>query len=205
MNRITNVSIKDNVMSFNIISNISIVNTDELVVYIDECTNIDSIYCDNPDDHNYIFYYDNSKFTLREIVEEGDLKEVTTEYKYEITITSDIILQLDHNIKYIKVFVTTERYANDYADGVYYNPDVLYNAEIGKLHKHCSTCLDDKLMQLIILVVFKRQLLEQAIITNHNKEALQFYLDLSKLLDVNINSSINGNCCKKCVNGMCEL
>lgn len=192
-------------MSFTIISNISIVNTSELVVYVDECTNIESIYCDNPDNHDYVFHYDNSTFSLREVVEDGTPKEVTTEYSYEVTVTSDIISTMDNNMKYIKVFVTTERYANDYADGIYYNPDILYNAEIRKLQAHCSTCMDDKLMQIIVLVVFKRQLLEQAIITNHNKEALQFYLDLSRILDVDINKNTNNSYCKKCVNGMCEL
>lgn len=47
-------------------------------------------------------------------------------------------------MKYIKAFVTTEEYANDYADGIFYDPVVLYNAEIKALRNFCSTCLDDK-------------------------------------------------------------
>lgn len=205
MNKISNVNIKDDTMSFNIYSNISIVNTQELIIYVDECSNINSIYCDNPDNHSYVFDYDNSTFTIREIVNEGESKLVTTEYSYEVTVTSDVISEFDKNMKYIKAFVTTQLYANDYADGIYYDPDVLYNAEIKMLHNHCATCLDDKLMQTIVIVVFKRQLLEQAIASSHNKEAMQLYLDLCKLLNVNIvNNTVNSDC-KKCVNGMCEL
>ena len=90
-------------------------------------------------------------------------------------------------------------------DGVYYDPNILYNAEIKMLRKYCRTCLDDGQMQLLMLIVFKRQLLEQAIATAHNKEALQFYLDLCKLLNVNINTKTVNTGCRTCVNGVCKL
>lgn len=192
-------------MVFNAYTNISLVNTNDIVLYIDECLNIDNIYCENPDNHDYVLNYNNAKISYKEIVREGEEKEVTTIYYYEITVESDVIKELDTNMKYIKMFVTTEYYANDYADGIYYDPNILYNAEIKMLRKYCQTCLDDRQMQLLMLIVFKRQLLEQAIATSHNKEALQFYLDLCKLLNVSINTKTVNTGCKVCVNGVCKL
>lgn len=203
MNNITNVKIEGDKMSFYILSNISIVNTNDLVIYVDECSNINKIYCSDQDNHNYVLDYLNSEFSLKEIVREGEESDVTLQYSYEITVTSDIIKEFDRNMKYIKAFVTTEEYVNDYADGIFYDPIVLYNAEIKALRNFCSTCLDDKQMQLLVLVVLKRQLLEQAIETGHNKDALQYYLDLTRMLNV----SINNNQIKKqqCTNGMCSI
>lgn len=192
-------------MVFNAYTNISLVNTNDIVLYIDECLNIDNIYCENPDNHDYVLNYNNAKISYKEIVREGEEKEVTTIYYYEITVESDVIKELDTNMKYIKMFVTTEYYANDYVDGIYYDSNILYNAEIKMLRKYCQTCLDDRQMQLLMLIVFKRQLLEQAIATSHNKEALQFYLDLCKLLNVSINTKTVNTGCKVCVNGVCKL
>lgn len=205
MNRITNVKKKDDVLVFSIYSNISIVNTNDIILYVDECDDIDSIYCSSAENHDYVFSYANSMFTLTEIVREGEAKEVTAEYAYEVSVTSDLVAELDNNMKYLKMVVTTERFANDYADGIYYDPKVLYEAELRKLRSFCSTCLDDKQMQLLMLIVFKRQLLEQAIASSHNKEALQFNLDLCRLLDVNITSRDRECRSNKCVNGICKL
>lgn len=192
-------------MVFSVYTNISIVNTNDIVLYIDECHNISNIYCENPDNHDYVLNYNNARISYKEIVREGEEKEVTTIYAYEITVESDVLSEFDTNMKYIKMFVTTEYYANDYVDGVYYDPNILYNAEIKMLRKYCQTCLDDRQMQLLMLIVFKRQLLEQAITTAHNKEALQFYLDLCKLLNVNINTKTVNTGCRTCVNGVCKL
>lgn len=192
-------------MVFNVYTNISIVNTNDIVLYIDECTNIENVYCENPDNHDYVLNYNNARISYKEIVREGEEKEVSTQYSYEITVESDLVKELDVNMKYIKMFVTTEYYANDYADGIYYDPNILYNAEIKMLRKYCQTCLDDRQMQLLMLIVFKRQLLEQAIATSHNKEALQSYLDLCKLLNVSINTKTVNIGCKTCINGVCKL
>lgn len=192
-------------MTFIVYTDISIVNTNDIILYIDECLNVANLYCDSPDNHNYVLTYNNTEFTFKEVVREGETKEVTTSYTYELSAKSNIITELDKNIKYIKMFCITEDYANDYADGIYYDPNILYNAEVGMLHKYCNTCLDDKQMQLIMLIVFKRQLLEQAITTSHNKEAVQYYLDLAKLLNVSINNNRQDNNCNSCVNGVCKI
>lgn len=204
MNKIVEVNITDNIVKYKVIADISILNADSISIYIDECDNISQFYQDNAEFHDYVFDNDNSAITVRQIAQDGEAEEVTTLYTYEVSIISDVIKNFDRNLKYIKMYCTTENYANDYIDGIFYDPVVLYDAEIKMLHGYCSTCLDDKQMQKVMLLVFKRQLLEQAIATCHNKEAAQYYLDLVRLLSVNINKicSYNG---QKCSNGMCSL
>ena len=73
-------------MVFSVYTNISIVNTNDIVLYIDECHNIGNIYCENPDNHDYVLNYNNARISYKEIVREGEEKEVTTIYSYEITV-----------------------------------------------------------------------------------------------------------------------
>lgn len=79
--------------------------------------------------------------------------------------------------------------------GIYYNPSIVYMAEIRKLHTHCSTCLDDQTMQNIMLVVFKRQLLEYALASDYYRDALQLYVDICRLLEISIKPKCAANTC----------
>ena len=205
MNKIVDANIKDNVLKFNVIADISIVNSNQIVIYINECSNIKNLYSDDPELQDYVFDTSNSAISVTPIVREGEPELVTTVYAYEVAITSDILKEFDGNMKYIKMYCTTESYANDYIDGIIYDPNTLYTAELKMLHCYCNTCLDDKQMQKIMILVFKRQLLEQAIATAHNKEAMQYYLDLVRLMGVKVNKKYEGNGCKMCSNGMCSL
>lgn len=205
MNKIVDVNINEDTLKYKVIADISIVNADNMTVYVDECDNISQFYQDCPDKHDYVFDSENSTITVTQTVRDGDPEVVTTLYTYEVSITSDIIKDFDKNLKYIKMYCTTENFASDYIDGIYYDPITLYDAEVKMLHSYCSTCLDDRQMQKLMLVVFKRQLLEQAIATSHNKEAAQYYLDLVRLFGVSVNKICNNNGCQKCSNGMCSL
>lgn len=208
MNKIVDANIKDNVLKFNVIADVSITNSSQVIVYINECSDIKNLYSDDPELQDYIFNSENSAISVTQIVREGEPELVTTVYTYEVTVTSDVIGSFDSNMKYIKMYCATESYVNDYIDGIIYDPNTLYEAEIKMLHGYCSTCLDDKQMQKIMILVFKRQLLEQAIATSHNKEAMQYYLDLVRLMGVNVNKKCDNNgCqeCKVCFNGMCSL
>ena len=201
MNKIVDANIKDNILKFNIIADVSITNSSQVIVYINECSNIKNLYSDDPKLQDYVFDSTNSAISVTPIVREGEPELVTTVY-------SDIISSFDSNMKYIKLYCTTENYVNDYIDGIIYDPNTLYEAEIKMLHSYCNTCLDDKQMQKVMILVFKRQLLEQAIATSHNKEAMQYYLDLVRLMGVNVNKKCDNNgCqeCKVCFNGMCSL
>lgn len=208
MNKIVDANIKDNILKFNIIADVSITNSSQVIVYINECSNIKNLYSDDPKLQDYVFDSTNSAISVTPIVREGEPELVTTVCAYEVSITSDIISSFDSNMKYIKLYCTTENYVNDYIDGIIYDPNTLYEAEIKMLHGYCNTCLDDKQMQKVMILVFKRQLLEQAIATSHNKEAMQYYLDLVRLMGVNVNKKCDNNgCqeCKVCFNGMCSL
>lgn len=208
MNKIVDANIKDNILKFNIIADVSITNSSQVIVYMNECSNIKNLYSDDPKLQDYVFDSTNSAISVTPIVREGEPELVTTVYAYEVSITSDIISSFDSNMKYIKLYCTTENYVNDYIDGIIYDPNTLYEAEIKMLRSYCNTCLDDKQMQKVMILVFKRQLLEQAIATSHNKEAMQYYLDLVRLMDVYVNKKCDNNgCqeCKVCFNGMCSL
>lgn len=208
MNKIVDANIKDNILKFNIIADVSITNSSQVIVYMNECSNIKNLYSDDPKLQDYVFDSTNSAISVTPIVREGEPELITTVYAYEVSITSDIISSFDSNMKYIKLYCTTENYVNDYIDGIIYDPNTLYEAEIKMLRSYCDTCLDDKQMQKVMILVFKRQLLEQAITTSHNKEAMQYYLDLVRLMGVNVNKKCDNNgCqeCKVCFNGMCSL
>lgn len=205
MNKIIDVNIVGDTLQYTVITDISIVNADNTTIYVDECDNISQFYQDCPDKHDYVFTIENSNIVVEPKRNSGPPSRMTILYEYLITITSDIILDFDRNLKYIKMFCTTENFASDHIDGIFYDPIVLYDAEVKMLHSYCSTCLDDRQMQKLMLVVFKRQLLEQAIATSHNKEAAQYYLDLVRLFGVSINKICNNNGCQKCSNGMCSL
>lgn len=208
MNKIVDANIKDNILKFNIIADVSITNSSQVIVYMNECSNIKNLYRDDPKLQDYVFDSTNSAISVTPIVREGEPELVTTVYAYEVSITSDIISSFDSNMKYIKLYCTTENYVNDYIDGIIYDPNTLYEAEIKMLRSYCNTCLDDKQMQKVMILVFKRQLLEQAIATSHNKEAMQYYLDLVRLMGVYVNKKCDNNgCqeCKVCFNGMCSL
>ncbi|YP_010509966.1 hypothetical protein OJM13_gp13 [uncultured phage cr82_1] len=208
MNKIVDANIKDNILKFNIIADVSITNSSQVIVYMNECSNIKNLYSDDPKLQDYVFDSTNSAISVTPIVREGEPELITTVYAYEVSITSDIISSFDSNMKYIKLYCTTENYVNDYIDGIIYDPNTLYEAEIKMLRSYCDTCLDDKQMQKVMILVFKRQLLELAIATSHNKEAMQYYLDLVRLMGVNVNKKCDNNgCleCKVCFNGMCSL
>lgn len=208
MNKIVDANIKDNILKFNIIADVSITNSSQVIVYMNECSNIKNLYSDDPKLQDYVFDSTNSAISVTPIVREGEPELVTTVYAYEVSITSDIISSFDSNMKYIKLYCTTENYVNDYIDGIIYDPNTLYEAEIKMLRSYCNICLDDKQMQKVMILVFKRQLLEQAIATSHNKEAMQYYLDLVRLMGVYVNKKCDNNgCqeCKVCFNGMCSL
>lgn len=117
---------------------------------------------------------------------------------------------LDENIKHINIYHVEYQglaYSVDYDDaepsqirtvhdilasGIFYDPKALYHAEIRALNKFCDTCMDDKQMQLIVLLTFKRQLLEQAIQCGHWKDALQLYMDLARILNIYIAKKDHG-------------
>lgn len=134
-------------------------------------------------------------------------------FKISTVDPSNFLQYLDDNIKYIRILkgvltynpITTEsndddkpKYNYTKVEGIMYDPNALYHAEIRMLNTFCDTCLDDKQMQLIMLLTFKRQLLEQSIQCMHYKDTLQYYLDLCRILNIYVAKKDYGTSSKGC-------
>lgn len=195
MDNITNIKIDANKLTFEVDYAESLTDY-KLVLYVDEVWNLNNILHDSPA-HNY-------KFT-----------NVTGPDEQGIyTVTDDQVLLLDDNMKYFILTCTKDDQQIRFY-GIYYNPTLIYHAEIRKLHSYCQTCLDDRTMQDIMLIVFKRQLLESALTGQHYKDAMQLYADICRLLDISTRKDLdfiryNSNCCacdkcSTCCNGVCKL
>lgn len=183
MDKLINVQINGNRLSFKVDTDIDLSGYD-VEVYVDEVCNLKNILDDIPE-HNYIF-----------------TEEITIEDN-EVVVTNEEILELDWNIKYITFKCYNENEEIRFY-GVYYNPEIIYTAEIRKLHTKCSTCLDDETMQNLMLIVFKRQLLEYAIQSGHFKDAMLLYIDVCRLLEISLQGNSNNcnssrNCCNNCI------
>lgn len=151
---------------------------------------------------------------IQSILNSQDTDNMEYLYTYQI-ITDDptnFLQYLDKNIKYIRISKgigtpllrpnIARKEPNDNWDytkveGIMYDPNELYHAEIRMLNTFCDTCLDDKQMQLIMLLTFKRQLLEQSIQCMHYKDALQYYLDLCRILNIYVAKKDYG-CNRRC-------
>ena len=127
--------------------------------------------------------YIDEVWNLKNILEDSPIhnisfsENITVDSENNVTVTNDDILELDWNMKYVTLRCFTEQ------------------EEIRKLHTHCSTCLDDQTMQNIMLVVFKRQLLEYALASDYYRDALQLYVDICRLLEISIKPKCAASTC----------
>lgn len=191
MEKLTNVVIdfdKD-ILSFTVVST-CINDLSSFTVYVDECENIDNIYEDGVDKHDYTFSFENSAITVN---------------NDKIFIENTLIGGLDKHLKYIRLVAEEGS-----VEGIYYTPEIIYNTELTHIKKVCATCLDNKCMQLIMYVTFKRQLLDSAIATGLNKEAMQLYIDICRMLEISAGCKkckicTNNDSCLTCANGYCTL
>ena len=194
----------------------------EFVILFDECSNIKNIDSEKLEDHDYVI--DSSKLdndwhvkyecfklpddpkpskVTKEIPEDKDGEDWMCSLLFETQDPSTFLQYLDGNMKYVSILkgMYTEydgTYKNPIkVEGVFYDPNELYHAEIRMLNTFCDTCLDDKQMQLIMLLTFKRQLLEQSIQCGHYKDALQYYLDLCRILNIYVAKKDYG-CNRRC-------
>lgn len=178
MDKLTNIQIKNDQLTFTVDTELNLSGYD-MEVHIDEVYDLQNILKDSP------FHSTSIGNTI------------TIDDNNNVVVTNaDEVLALDWNMKYITLHCFSD--AEDlYFHGVYYNPEIIYAAEIRKLKANCSTCLDDQTMQNLMLIVFKRQLLEYAIEGGHFKDTMQLYVDLCKLLDISTN-------CTKCKDCNCR-
>ena len=167
MDKLTNIQIDGDKLTFKIETEVDLSSYSK-EVYIDEVWNLKNILEDSPI-HNISFS-----------------ENITVDSDNNVTVTNDDILELDWNMKYVTLRCFTEQ-EEIHFHGIYYNPSIVYMAEIRKLHTHCSTCLDDQTMQNIMLVVFKRQLLQHPITIAMLYNYMQISVDyLRYLLNQNV-------------------
>lgn len=175
MDKLTNIQIDGDKLTFKIETEVDLSSYSK-EVHIDEVWNLKNILEDSPI-HNISFS-----------------ENITVDSDNNVTVTNDDILELDWNMKYVTLRCFTEQ-EEIHFHGIYYNPSIVYMAEIRKLHTHCSTCLDDQTMQNIMLVVFKRQLLEYALASDYYRDALQLYVDICRLLEISIKPKCAASTC----------
>ena len=186
MNKITNITIDqtNNLISFDL-SLTAKLDDNAFILFVDDCHNIQNIYSDNSSNHCYYFDSSNSDITVTD----------NDDFNYFIEIENTEIANMTNHMKYFKVLAGENNYVSE---GVFYQDAIIYDAELTRLKKVCNMCLDNQCMQLIMLVVFKRQLLESALQTNDCHQCMSLYIDLCKLLDVCINESYDINSCNDC-------
>lgn len=170
-------------------------------LYIDESYNYANMYSNNDELHSYVLK-DTDSTTLFTF---GSATDGGSEWLIPVTIASPIFSQLLNSMKHI--WLTDEdsdNRPNIEAQGLYYDDTFIYECEMKKLNSYCSTCLDDQQMQRIMLITFKKQLLDLAIASKDLVNEMKIYSELMRLLDVSINRV---NCCTtgRCSNGVCSL
>lgn len=181
MSKILNLKIEGNKIEFDIDQDINMQDYD-FTFHIDDACNIENIIKNSPE-HNIT------------------ISDVITVDNKKVTVTNDIINNLNWHMKYMALECQNIDTGEEiYFYGIYYNSDVIYHAEIRKLRKHCSTCLDDKTMQEIMIVTFKRQLLDYALAAGEWKEALLLYMDLCRLLEISLDCDKGDYCYNSCCN-----
>lgn len=174
---------------------------DLTTMYIDECYNYNNIYEEDEELHSYVLHHtdNNVIFTF------GSARDADTEWLIPVTVQAPIFKQMLNTMKHIWLFDREPtNNSNIEGQGIYYDYTFIYECEMKKLNSYCSTCLDDQQMQRIMLITFKKQLLDLAIASKDLVNEMKIYSELMRLLDVSINRV---NCCttSKCSNGVCSL
>ena len=200
--KIIDIEYSNDVIQIQFEYNEQINNVDEMVLLIDECSNVSNVGSNNVEEHDYTLTLDNSVFNM---VYYGKINNI---HRYVITVEQEIISELDEHLKHFTLKINDQT-----ATFVYYDARAIYKAQMNKLKCVCNTCLDDRTMQKIMVVTFKQQLLEQSICIAHYVDAMNHYLDLCRMLDIQIikyNKSEVSKCdccvcCDKCTGEICKL
>lgn len=86
--------------------------------------------------------------------------------------------------------------------GFYYDDQELYNKQVHLLVNHCSSCLNDEIMNTIQILTLQLGLLTYAKNNHLIEDEIRIYKDIARLLCININSNSNIN---HCTNGYCNI
>ena len=163
--------------------------------------NVTAVYVDNLDNFKNAYSAVVTNHTQATVKEFGSVTQINIPFE-EGTSTS--------------AFTVTISTADGVQEvGFYYDKDQLYYAEIDVLTNHCNTCLDKQQKERMALFILKKDLLEYAEQNNMIDNAVNFYIDLDRMLNLSklsrsvdtYNTVIRGcnKQCKCCCNGSCAI
>lgn len=166
----------------------------DLYLYIDTLNNYSNRSSVNPDKHSYKLLVLGTDYRSDVKIDEYRLSIVIDSTKLEDFYSSAFIATIDNSSQF------------------YFNQADIYYKEVELLCKNCSTCLDDQQMDRMVLFILKQDLLNYAINNNLIDDAVQYYIDLARMLNIclDANTTYYNNhdrfaCNKICRNGVCSL
>lgn len=166
----------------------------DLYLYIDTLNNYSNRSSVNPDKHSYKLLVLGTDYRSDVKIDEQRLSIVIDSTKLEDFCMSAFIATIDNSSQF------------------YFNQADIYYKEVELLCKNCSTCLDDQQMDRMVLFILKQDLLSYAINNNLIDDAIQYYTDLARMLNIcsDANTTYYNNhdcfaCNKTCRNGVCSL
>ena len=166
----------------------------DLYLYIDTLNNYSNRSSVNPDKHSYKLLVLGTDYRSDVKIDEQRLSIVIDSTKLEDFCMSAFIATIDNSSQF------------------YFNQAYIYYKEVELLCKNCSTCLDDQQMDRMVLFILKQDLLSYAINNNLIDDAVQYYTDLARMLNIclDANTTYYNNhdcfaCNKTCRNGVCSL
>lgn len=82
----------------------------------------------------------------------------------------------------------------------------IYYAEVHMLRKYCHSCLDDKMKERIMMLLFKNTLYDNATKLGLTEDAQMYYNEMLNLLDLrSCDCNIDCKTCNNCSNGSCAI
>lgn len=165
-----------------------------LYLYIDTLNNYTNGSSVNPDKHSYKVLVLGTDYSSEVQIDNQRLSIVIDSTKLENFCMSAFIATIDNSSQF------------------FFNQADIYYKEVELLCKSCSTCLDDQQMDRMVLFLLKQDLLSYAINNNLIDDAVQYYTDLARMLNIcsDTNTKFYNNhdcfaCNKTCRNGICSL
>lgn len=165
-----------------------------LYLYIDTLNNYSNRSSVNPDKHSY-------KLLILGTDYSSDVK--IDEQRLSIVAINALIHIFSNLLESITI---------DNSSQFFFNQADIYYKEVELLCKNCSTCLDDQQIDRMILFLLKQDLLSYAINNNLIDDAVQYYTDIARMLNICLDTKTtfynNHDCfaCNKtCRNGVCSL
>lgn len=168
---------------------------DTIVLTLDGSYNITKVYLDDVHNMDNIYSTDSDKHTYSQS-STGSVSSIEIQ-------NASTLPGIDSNKFVVSIHDATNSYTT-----FYYNEEELYYREIDLLTSYCNTCLDKQQKEDILLFSVKKELLDFAMSINNVEEAVGFYRDLDRLLQLSSKSNLIDNknlVCRNCCNGVCKI